>query len=144
MVADLGSLLTKQIEPNDFATTVQGFCSSCLDVLSDSFIVQVAELLEAQIVEQKFDSIEDFQLQIHLPIVLTLRNNYFLRALRVTDLETIGIKEVLRVLLASKISNILKVKSNFESNFIIGKYKRKSSCFCTFFLARVHTDPCQR
>ena len=123
VIADLISLLPEEVS-SQIAPKLKGFCSSCLNVLNDDFAAEASCQIHNKIKEEGFDAVEDFQLQIHLPIILTLRNNYFQKKFNMDDDEIIGIKELFKVFLAAKLSKLMGVKNNQESSFVIGKLSR--------------------
>lgn len=142
VVADLISLLTPP-ESSPLADKLNGLCGSCLNVLSDDFVAEASAKIKASITENGYsESLENFQLLIHLPIILTLRNNYFQKTFNVNDGEIIGIKELFKVYLATKLSKLLGVKLNAESRFMIGNdslLKRGSPCDHVLLIAYLHS-----
>lgn len=125
MVADLSSFLDVIAQNINLIRNV--FCNTCLDTLNDTFLEQICKQIECDLSEKSYLPLEDFQLQIHLPAVLTLRNSFFAKRLGLDKDETLSIKEVFKSLLASKLFKTINAKHKNDSNFIIGNFP-----FCSF------------
>lgn len=117
MVADLSSFLDVIAQNINLIRNV--FCNTCLDTLNDTFLEQICKQIECDLSEKSYLPLEDFQLQIHLPAVLTLRNSFFAKRLGLDKDETLSIKEVFKSLLASKLFKTINAKHKNDSNFII-------------------------
>lgn len=120
VVADLISLLSPDVA-SAIGTKLSSFCSSCFNVLADNFSVEKSAQIYAKVKEDGFNEVKSFQLQIHLPVVLTLRDSYFQKKFSLQNDEIISIKELFKVFLVAKLNNLLKAELNGDSNFVIGK-----------------------
>lgn len=120
VVADLISLLSPE-DASAIGTKLSGFCSSCFNVLADNFSIEKSAQIYAKVKEDGFNEVRSFQLQIHMPVVLTLRDNYFQKKFNLQDEETISIKELFKIFLVAKLSKLLGAELNGDSNFVIGK-----------------------
>lgn len=105
-----------------FMHTVNGFCCCCLNLLSDSFIEDKSKQIQTQLNEYRKlqNSLKHFQLQIHLPVVLTLRDKFYSKMFHIANSEILNIKEVFKILIASRLGSLLRLQHQSDSNFIIG------------------------
>lgn len=122
MVNDLAFLLGSGSSDSDrLSEVVDGFCASCLNLLRDTFAVEKSKQILDELTKNEYNSVDQFQLQIHIPVVVTLRNNYYLKKFNLENNEIMSIKEVLKVLMAIRLGKLLGVKHRTDSNFIIGE-----------------------
>lgn len=118
VVSDLISVLSPE-DASAIEAKLNGFCSSCLNVLADSFASEKSDQIYAKVKENGFDGEESFQLQILLPVALTLRNTYFQKKLNLLDEEVMSIKELFKVLLVAKLKVLMNAELKSDSNFVI-------------------------
>lgn len=121
VISDLISVLSPE-DASAIEAKLNGFCSSCLNVLADNFVSEKSAQIYAKIKENGFDGEESFQLQLQLPIALTLRNTYFQKKLSIKEDEFISIKELVKFLLVAKLRKLMNAEVKVDSNFVIGLF----------------------
>lgn len=92
-------------------------CVVCLDLLTDEFIDQQVVLIE----KQSTCKLVEYQLIVSIPVILTLRDQYFLTRINLHNDEQISIKELFRVLLSEKLKEKLAANYKQDAFNVIGK-----------------------
>lgn len=93
-------------------------CQSCLDLLNAEYMMIKAKEIAGHVSTTKF-TIDEFQLHICLPFILTLRHLYFCKLFELNPEKVINVKDVIKTFITIPIEKAIQAQHSTTGNYVI-------------------------